>query len=67
MVFGDIVTHVMFSRAPINMKLLLGDAIFYPIESHVYRFGMFHFHSVQEETYSRLVVNFYRSEGLGVV
>ena len=53
MIFGDIVSHVIFTRAQTYIKLFFGDSIFYSIEAHVYCSGVFHFHGVKKETYSR--------------
>ena len=45
-VLRDIVTQVVFARSPVDQKLLLGDSIFDPIETHINGLGVFHFHGV---------------------
>ena len=39
MEIGVVVTHVLFSRCPINEEVFLFASISNPIKSHVYGFG----------------------------
>ena len=66
MVFRDIASYIVFSRAPINKKLLLRDSILCLIKSHINYFGVFLRHGTIWETNSRLIVSFNGGWGIGV-
>ena len=43
MVFGEVVTKVVFSRLPVNANVALVDTVWYPMEAHVHGFGALEF------------------------
>ena len=65
-VFGKIISTVVFSGRPIKIELLLSNAIFEPVVAHVKGFRFFHSDLRMENTVSCRVVGLQRSRGVPV-
>lgn len=63
MVLGEIIGTVEFSRRPVEIELLLGNAIFEPMITHVEGFGFFHANFGVENPVCSGIVGLKRSTG----
>ena len=67
MMFGKIIGTVGFPRGPVEVKLLLSNAIFEPVVTHVKRLGAFHADCGMEDAVRGGVVGFDRRAGWGLL
>ena len=63
-VFGWIVSKVVETWFPVDVKHALADAVTQPVESHVHCLGAFLFYCFVNDTGRRAIVSFKRGSGL---